>query len=121
MNVSSTAGRRGVTDWLGYAAWKFGVSGHTQTMSLELAPLGIRVNAVAPGMIHTPMTDVMFQDPENVKRIRASHPIGREGQAEEVCGRDHLPAVRRLQLRRRRGASRRRRLHGGYPFALSGA
>ena len=86
VNVSSTAGRRGVPNRLGYAASKFGVSGLTQTMSLELAPLGIRVNAVAPGMIHTPMTDVMFQDPENVKRIRASHPIGREGQAEEVAG-----------------------------------
>lgn len=86
VNVSSTAGRRGVPNRLGYAASKFGVSGLTQTMSLELAPLGIRVNAVAPGMIHTHMTDVMFQDPENVKRIRASHPIGREGQAEEVAG-----------------------------------
>jgi NAD(P)-dependent dehydrogenase (short-subunit alcohol dehydrogenase family) len=55
------------------------------TMALELGPLGVRVNAVAPGMIRTPLTEVMFQDPENVKRIRAAHPIGREGQPEEVA------------------------------------
>ena len=54
-------------------------------MALELAPLGIRVNAVAPGMIRTPMTASMFEDPENVKRIRAAHPVGREGEPEEVA------------------------------------
>jgi meso-butanediol dehydrogenase / (S,S)-butanediol dehydrogenase / diacetyl reductase len=63
----------------------YGVVGITQTMALELGPLGVRVNAVVPGMIRTPMTAVMFQDPENVKRIRAAHPIGREGQPEEVA------------------------------------
>lgn len=84
-NVSSAAGIRGVPNRLAYAASKFGVSGITQTMALELGPLGIRVNAVAPGMIRTPMTSAMFQDPENVKRIRAAHPIGREGEPEEIA------------------------------------
>jgi len=54
-------------------------------MALELGPLGIRVNAVVPGMIRTPMTAVMFEDPENAKRIRAAHPIGREGRPQEVA------------------------------------
>jgi NAD(P)-dependent dehydrogenase (short-subunit alcohol dehydrogenase family) len=36
-------------------------------------------------MIRTPMTQTMFQDPENVRRIRAAHPIGREGEPEEVA------------------------------------
>jgi NAD(P)-dependent dehydrogenase (short-subunit alcohol dehydrogenase family) len=85
VNVSSGAGLMGVPNRLGYVASKFGVSGITRAMSLELAPLGIRVNAVAPGMIRTPMTSVMFQDPENVQRIRAAHPIGREGEPEEVA------------------------------------
>lgn len=85
VNVSSAAGLTGVQNRLGYVASKFGVSGITRTMALELGPLGIRVNAVAPGMIHTPMTTGMFQDPENVKRIRAAHPIGREGAPEEVA------------------------------------
>ena len=54
-------------------------------MALELGPLGIRVNAVVPGMIRTHLTESMFKDPANVKRIRAAHPIGREGQPEEVA------------------------------------
>ena len=85
VNLSSAAGIRGVPNRLPYSASKYGVVGITQTMALELGPLGVRVNAVVPGMIRTPMTAVMFQDPENVKRIRAAHPIGREGQPEEVA------------------------------------
>jgi meso-butanediol dehydrogenase / (S,S)-butanediol dehydrogenase / diacetyl reductase len=85
VNLSSAAGIRGVPNRLAYSASKYGVVGITQTMALELGPLGVRVNAVAPGMIRTPLTEVMFQDPENVKRIRAAHPIGREGQPEEVA------------------------------------
>jgi meso-butanediol dehydrogenase/(S,S)-butanediol dehydrogenase/diacetyl reductase len=85
VNLSSAAGLRGVPNRLPYAASKYGVVGLTQTMALEVAPLGIRVNAVVPGMIRTPMTAVMFEDPENVKRIRAAHPIGREGRPEEVA------------------------------------
>src|SRR5216684_91251 len=85
VNLSSAAGIRGVPNRLPYAASKYGVVGLTQTMALELGPLGIRVNAVVPGMIRTPMTAVMFEDPENVQRIRAAHPIGREGQPEEIA------------------------------------
>ena len=85
VNLSSAAGIRGVPNRLAYAASKYGVVGITQTMALELGPLGVRVNAVAPGMIRTPMTAVMFEDPENVQRIRAAHPIGRERQPDEVA------------------------------------
>jgi NAD(P)-dependent dehydrogenase (short-subunit alcohol dehydrogenase family) len=85
VNLSSAAGIRGVPNRLPYAASKYGVVGITQTMALELGPLGVRVNAVVPGMIRTPMTAPMFEDPENVQRIRAAHPIGREGQPEEVA------------------------------------
>ncbi len=85
VNLSSAAGIRGVPNRLPYAASKYGIVGITQTMALELGPFGVRVNAVVPGMIRTPLTEVMFKDPENVKRIRAAHPIGREGQPEEVA------------------------------------
>jgi meso-butanediol dehydrogenase / (S,S)-butanediol dehydrogenase / diacetyl reductase len=85
LNVSSGAGIRGVPNRISYAASKYGVVGITQTMALELGPLGIRVNAIAPGMIRTPMTAPMFADPENTKRIQAAHPIGREGFPEEVA------------------------------------
>jgi NAD(P)-dependent dehydrogenase (short-subunit alcohol dehydrogenase family) len=85
VNLSSAAGIRGVPNRLPYAASKYGVVGITQTMALELGSFGVRVNAVVPGMIRTPLTEVMFKEPENVRRIRASHPIGREGQPEEVA------------------------------------
>jgi meso-butanediol dehydrogenase/(S,S)-butanediol dehydrogenase/diacetyl reductase len=85
VNLSSAAGIRGVPNRLPYSASKYGIVGITQTMALELGPLGVRVNAVVPGMIRTPMTAPMFEDPENVQRIRAAHPIGREGQPEEVA------------------------------------
>ena len=85
VNLSSAAGTMAVPNRLGYVASKFGVSGITRAMSVELAPLGIRVNAIAPGMIRTPMTAGMFQDPDNEKKIRAAHPIGREGTPEEIA------------------------------------
>jgi meso-butanediol dehydrogenase / (S,S)-butanediol dehydrogenase / diacetyl reductase len=85
VNLSSAAGIRGAPNRLAYAASKYGVVGISQTMALELGPIGIRVNAIAPGMILTPMTEPMFQDPEGIKRIRAAHAIGREGLPEEVA------------------------------------
>jgi NAD(P)-dependent dehydrogenase (short-subunit alcohol dehydrogenase family) len=85
VNLSSAAGIRGVPNRLAYAASKYGVVGISQTMALELGPIGIRVNAIAPGMIRTPMTEPMFADPENARRIRAAHPIGREGRPDEIA------------------------------------
>jgi NAD(P)-dependent dehydrogenase (short-subunit alcohol dehydrogenase family) len=85
VNFSSGAGIRGVANRIGYVASKFAVTGMTLTMALELSAQGIRVNAVAPGMIRTPLTAYMFTDPENVRRIEASHPIGRVGEPEEVA------------------------------------
>jgi meso-butanediol dehydrogenase / (S,S)-butanediol dehydrogenase / diacetyl reductase len=85
VNLSSMAGIRGVPNRLSYVASKYGVAVISQTMALELARFGIRVNAIAAGMIRTPFTEVMFADPANVERIRADHPIGREGQPEEIA------------------------------------
>ena len=85
VNITSGAGIVGIPNRLGYSASKFGVSGITKSMSLELASLGIRVNAVAPGMIRTAMTSSMFQDPENVRKIRAAHPLGRAGEPEDIA------------------------------------
>ena len=85
VNVTSAAGIMGVPNRLSYVASKFGVSGITRTMAAELGPYKIRVNAVAPGMTRTPLTASMFQEPENIRRIRAAHPIGREGEPEEIA------------------------------------
>lgn len=85
VNVSSTAGIQGISNRLAYVTSKHGVIGLTKAAALDLAPHGIRVNVITPGMIRTPMTAPMFVDPENVVRIRASHPLGREGEPEEIA------------------------------------
>lgn len=85
VNIASQAGIEGVPNRLSYVSAKHGVTGLTRGAALELAAHGIRVNGIAPGMIRTPMTEGMFTDAENQKRIRAAHPIGREGHPEEVA------------------------------------
>jgi meso-butanediol dehydrogenase/(S,S)-butanediol dehydrogenase/diacetyl reductase len=85
VNMSSAAGIRGIPNRIGYVASKWAVSGITLSMALELAPMGIRVNGLAPGMIRTPMTAPMFVDPENAAAIARNHPIGRVGEPEEIA------------------------------------
>lgn len=85
VNISSGAGVLGVPNRLSYVASKFGISGITKSMSPELGPLGIRVNAVAPGMTRTPLIEYMMKDPEAVARVNAKHPIGRIGNPEEIA------------------------------------
>jgi 3-oxoacyl-[acyl-carrier protein] reductase len=66
-----------------YAATKFGVIGFTKTWSRELGPKGIRVNAVAPGFISTPMVAAM---PEKVRQdLEAKVPLKRLGKPEEIA------------------------------------
>jgi 3-oxoacyl-[acyl-carrier protein] reductase len=66
-----------------YAASKFGVIGFTKTWARELGPKGVRVNAVAPGFIQTPILDTM---PEKVIAEMAERvPLRRLGQPEEIA------------------------------------
>jgi NAD(P)-dependent dehydrogenase (short-subunit alcohol dehydrogenase family) len=69
-----------------YSASKAGVLGLTTQLAVELAPHGIRVNAVCPGVIDTPMLMLMKRDPEAGARfLRESVPLGRLGRPEEVA------------------------------------
>lgn len=85
VNISSQAGVEAVPNRLAYVTAKHGVVGLTRSVAIEMATSGVRANCIAPGMIRTPMTAVMFQDPANVEKIRKAHPVGREGQPEEVA------------------------------------
>lgn len=85
VNISSGAGLMGVPNRLPYVASKFGISGITRTMGAELGLYGIRVNAIAPGMIRTPFTAYMLDDPDKAKRIGAAHALGRVGLPEEIA------------------------------------
>jgi len=74
--------------WPGYAhycASKGGLKLLTQTVALEWAPLGIRVVAIAPGAIATPLNSAVLDDPEALREVEAEIPLRRLGQPEEIA------------------------------------
>jgi NAD(P)-dependent dehydrogenase (short-subunit alcohol dehydrogenase family) len=83
--VSSQIGIIGHARAAAYAASKAGLNGLAKALALELAPRAIRVNAVAPGPIATPMTQVARDDPSRSERMLASIPLGRFGEPDEVA------------------------------------
>ena len=85
MNISSSAGVMAIQNRFAYVTSKFGVCGATRAMALDLAGVGIRANAVAPGTIRTPMTEPTFASEEDAQRVRTTQPLGREGTPEEVA------------------------------------
>jgi NAD(P)-dependent dehydrogenase (short-subunit alcohol dehydrogenase family) len=67
-----------------YCASKGGIVAMTEAMALELAPHGIRVNAVSPGMIETPMIESVKADPKTLEAMLLQVPLRRVGKPEEV-------------------------------------
>ena len=85
VNVASTSGIFASEQRATYVSSKHGVVGLTRQLALDLGPLGIRINAVAPGVIRTPMTEAYFDDPATAERIRNVYPLGRVGEPEDVA------------------------------------
>ncbi|MCR8550607.1 SDR family oxidoreductase [Salipiger sp. P9] len=86
INLGSIASFRSTTGGVGYGMSKGAVLLMTQTLAAELAPFGIRVNGIAPGVIATPMTLPTRSNPETVKRYYEHIPFGRFGEPEELVG-----------------------------------
>lgn len=86
VNMSSQAGSIGLLNHVAYCASKGGVDLLTKVLALEWAKHNIRVNAVAPTVIATPMTDKVFADPEVRKALTDKIPIGKFGKPEDVAG-----------------------------------
>ncbi|WP_042876873.1 SDR family NAD(P)-dependent oxidoreductase [Cupriavidus necator] len=86
VNVASIASFSGQPNTLGYSASKGAVKMLTQSLAVDLAKDGIRVNAVAPGVIETPMTVSTRSDPAKLERFMARIPMNRVGRPEELVG-----------------------------------
>ena len=84
VNTASVAGLRGAPMLGSYNAAKHGVVGLTRNAALEYGPLGIRVNAVCPGVIRTPMLDGFNANEDMMKALARAHPLNRLGDPAEV-------------------------------------
>lgn len=86
INIGSIASFAATTGGIGYGASKGAVLLMTKTMAVELAPLGIRVNGIAPGLMVTPMTAPTRNKPEAVRQYMDHIPMKRFGDAGELIG-----------------------------------
>ncbi len=85
VNMASILGAVGFAGAPAYTAAKHGVVGLTQAAALEYSAHGVRINAVGPGFIHTPMISALEDNQAVNDMLVAAHPIGRLGRAEEVA------------------------------------
>ena len=87
VNCSSIGGLKGSRGRSAYSASKHAVIGLTRSAALDYAATGVRINAVCPGMVKTPMAVFVTKnyDPEIVRRMVAQEPIGRFGEPEEIA------------------------------------
>ncbi|MDT8333282.1 glucose 1-dehydrogenase [Roseomonas gilardii] len=86
VNCSSIGGLIGLPGRAAYHASKHGVIGMTKSAALEYVAKGIRINAVCPGTVETPMVaEMLAQEPEAMKEIMRDQPIGRLGRPEEIA------------------------------------
>jgi 3-oxoacyl-[acyl-carrier protein] reductase len=83
--IASTSGQRGEAFYSHYSASKGGIIALTKSLAIELAPLGITVNAVAPGWVRTEMTEPELATAASRKAIEATIPLGRVGTPEEIA------------------------------------
>jgi 3-oxoacyl-[acyl-carrier protein] reductase len=86
INVSSTAGVRGEALHSHYAASKGAIISFTKSLAAELAPLGIRVNCVAPGWVDTEMCEEVFRTPGFRAKVEDSIPLKRIPPPEDIAG-----------------------------------
>ena len=83
INISSIWGQRGASCEVAYSCTKAGIIALTRSLAMELAPSGIRVNCVAPGVINTDMVQVLGQ--ETVEELIRETPLGRLGTPEDIA------------------------------------
>ncbi|MGW4340343.1 SDR family NAD(P)-dependent oxidoreductase [Rhodococcus koreensis] len=82
--VASDAGLRGAQGWPAYAATKHAVIGLIKSMALDHGPAGVRVNAVCPGWVHTPLLDRVMRE-ESQQKVLGNIPLGRLATPDDVA------------------------------------
>lgn len=85
VNMASILGQVGFATAPAYASAKHGMVGLTQTAAVEYGARGIRVNAVGPGFIRTPLIAELENDPAAYEMLVSLHPMGRLGESPEVA------------------------------------
>lgn len=85
LSIASVAGEVGFTNISAYCASKGGLINLTRELALELAPFNINVNAIAPGVIETKMTESMLENEASRTGLLSQVPLGRVGQADEIA------------------------------------
>src|ERR1700730_4763953 len=109
VSISSLNGRQPAAGMSAYCAAKAGLSMLTQVAALELGPRGIRVNAVAPGFVHTPLTEPAAAVPGVLEEYLENTALGRAGAPEDIADARALPMLACLVVADRRGARPQRR------------
>lgn len=86
INIASIAAYAGQAGSLGYSPSKGAIKMFTQSLAAEQAACGVRVNALAPGVIATPMTAATRENPERLEAFMTRIPMGRVGETEDLVG-----------------------------------
>jgi NAD(P)-dependent dehydrogenase (short-subunit alcohol dehydrogenase family) len=85
LNISSTSATVGVPGIVPYGTMKGGVTSFTRGLAIELAPHGVRVNAIAPGYVRTAMTGALLEDEQQLARVQSRIPLGRVADPVEIA------------------------------------
>jgi NAD(P)-dependent dehydrogenase (short-subunit alcohol dehydrogenase family) len=86
VNVASVAGKRAAPLQGVYGMTKAALISMTQTLAHELGPMGVRVNAIAPGLVETRFASALIQNEDLLKHVVDRTPLGRHGQPDEIAG-----------------------------------
>ena len=108
INICSLSSKIGIPDISVYSAAKGGVLSLTKSLSVELAPHRITVNAVTPGYVRTAMTEAVFEDPRRNEWMLSRIPLGRFGRPSDVGSACVVPGFSCSGLPHRRSHLRRR-------------
>lgn len=85
VNIASVAGLHGFPSRVAYCSSKFGIVGLTHSMAADLGPHGVRINAICPGLIRTPMTEPYFADEGLIGALPKVIPLGGAGTPEHIA------------------------------------